>query len=224
MRIKHFVAVVVVAISFLLPLEVMPAYAANISITGGTNGAACDSGGYFTPSSVTINSGDTLTISVPANDPYEGGLEVHGFPQGSFVVARGSSVTTNPITANVNYYGTWPSSGCMKGSGTIAVSTPPVTPPNPTPSTTPPSTPPTATTPTSPQPGSSTDMKAPTSTPPATKLNTSSQPATQNSTSRTPSSSSSSPAFENIVAVSGGILAAVILLAVVVWRLLLRRR
>lgn len=121
------------------------AAAANIPVTGGTNGPACNSGGYFTPSSTSISSGDTITFSVPSNDPYAGGIEVHGFPQGSFVVARGASVTTNPITTDISYYGTWPSTGCMKGSGTITVqitpSPTPSTSPSPSPSASPSSTP-----------------------------------------------------------------------------------
>ena len=121
------------AVSLSLPFWSWPVYAANVSITGGTNGPDCNSGGYFTPSTVAIKTGDMVTISVPANDPYAGGLEVHGFVQGSFVVARGSSVTTNAISAAVSYYGTWPSTGCMKGSGTITVSAPVVTPPPATP-------------------------------------------------------------------------------------------
>ena len=96
--------------------------AASVAITGGTNGPACGSGGYFKPSSVTVNSGDTITFSVPADDPYSGGLQINGFPQGSFAVARGSSMTTSPITANVSFNGTWPNSpSCMKGSGSVTV-------------------------------------------------------------------------------------------------------
>lgn len=99
----------------------MPVAAANVAITGGTNGPDCTSGGYFTPQSTTVQSGDTVTISVPANDPYAGGIEVHGFSEGNFVVLPGKSHTTSAITSNVSYYGTWPSTGCMKGSGTITV-------------------------------------------------------------------------------------------------------
>jgi len=96
--------------------------AGNVAITGGTNGAACDSGGYFKPSSVTINSGETITFSVPANDPYAGGLQVNGLPQGNLVIARGGSATTSPITTSVSFNGTWPDdTACKKGSGTITV-------------------------------------------------------------------------------------------------------
>jgi hypothetical protein len=108
-------------------------YAATTSITGGTDGPNCNSGGYFTPSSTTASSGDTVTISVPSNDPYAGGLEIHGFPQGNFTVARGGSVTTSAITSSVSYYGTWPSTSCMKGSGTITVNSPVSPSPSPTP-------------------------------------------------------------------------------------------
>lgn len=163
----------------LLFLRVVPVSGANVSITGGTNGTACDSGGYFTPSSVTINSGDTVTISVPADDPYTGGLEIHGFPQGSFTVARGGSMTTNTITADVSYYGTWPSSGCMKGSGTITV-TAPVQPPPSNPGPTP-----------TPTPSSSSSSSTPnTNTPPPAVKTT---PTTPTATKPTPNTSVSPP-------------------------------
>jgi|GEM_PF-2978492 len=104
-----------------------PAYtaAATTGVTGGTNGPLCNSGGYFTPSSVTVISGDTITFSVPSNDPYAGGVQINGFPQGSFVVPRGGSVTTQALTAGVSYQGTWPGSpSCIKGSGTLTVEAP----------------------------------------------------------------------------------------------------
>lgn len=111
--------------------------AANISIVGGTNGPDCSSGGYFTPSTVTVNSGDTATISVPAGDPYAGGMEVH-FSNGlDYTIARGGSQTTAPLAASVTYYGTWPSSGCLKGSGAITVNAP-APPPSPPPASAPP--------------------------------------------------------------------------------------
>ncbi len=116
-------------------------YAANHGITGGTNGPNCNSGGYFTPSSLTVTSGDTVTISVPSNDPYAGGLEVHGFPEGNFTIARGDQHTTQPLTSNVSYYGTWPSTGCHKGNGIITISNPSPPPPSPSPSPTPSPTP-----------------------------------------------------------------------------------
>lgn len=114
-------------------------HAASTSVTGGTNGPFCNSGGYFTPASTTIADGDTITFSVPANDPYAGGIQVNGFGQGSFVVPRGGSVTTAALHANVSYQGTWPNSpGCIKGSGTITVQTPTPTPtPTPIPTPTP---------------------------------------------------------------------------------------
>ena len=94
----------------------------NVAITGGTNGPSCDSGGYFKPSSVTISSGETVTFSVPSDDPYSGGLQVNGLAGGAIVVPRGGSMTTSPITSTVSFYGTWPSqTACRKGSGTITV-------------------------------------------------------------------------------------------------------
>ena len=228
MKTKYFVAVMimVVAISLILPFKILPAYAANISITGGTNGAACDSGGYFTPSSATITSGDTITISVPANDPYAGGLEAHGFPQGSFVVARGGSITTNAITANVDYYGTWPSSGCMKGSGTITVSVPTVTPP--TPSPTPPSTSPSTTGISSASvPPLATQSPNPTVTnaASATKPTPPSQAITNHSTNNTtPLTVSSNSALKMVAIIGGGALAVIAAILVTVWRMRSWRR
>jgi plastocyanin len=54
-----------------------PVHAATHAVTAGSNGPGCNDGGYFTPSSITIASGDTITFSVPANDPYAPGLMVH---------------------------------------------------------------------------------------------------------------------------------------------------
>src|SRR5579862_1591245 len=90
-----------------------PVMAATTQITGGTYGPNCNSGGYFTPSSATVNTGDTVTISVPAGDPYPGGIEIHGFPEGNFTVLPGDSHTTTALSANVSYYRTWPITGCM---------------------------------------------------------------------------------------------------------------
>ncbi len=112
-------------------------FAASHNITGGSYGPLCNSGGYFTPSTMTISSGDTITISVPANDPYSGGLEVHGFPEGDFTVQNGHSHTTSALTSNVSFYGSWPYTGCTKGSGTITVTHPAPPPPPPPPSPTP---------------------------------------------------------------------------------------
>ncbi len=118
-------------------------HAANYSITGGSYGPLCNSGGYFTPNKTAVVSGSTVTISVPANDPYSGGLEVHGFPEGDFTVQNGTSHTTQPLKANVSFYGSWPFTGCTKGSGTITVThaTPPPPPPPPPPVPTPSPTP-----------------------------------------------------------------------------------
>jgi hypothetical protein len=115
---KNLLIAIAVTMGLMAPLA---ADAANVSIVGGSYGAACNSGGYFTPSAVSLNSGDTLKISVPADDPYPAGMEVHGFPEGNFNIARGGSHTTAALTKNVSFYATWPSSGCMKGSGTVTV-------------------------------------------------------------------------------------------------------
>ena len=116
------------------------ASAATTNVTGGTNGPLCNSGGYFTPATVTVTSGDTITFSVPSNDPYTGGVQINGFPQGNFVVPRGGSVTTQALTSNVSYQGTWPNSlSCIKGSGTVTVQAPATPPPSSPPAANPPS-------------------------------------------------------------------------------------
>jgi hypothetical protein len=225
MKIRYSIAsYTLVVLSLILSFKIVPVYAANVSITGGTNGTSCSSGGYFTPSSVTINGGDTVTIAVPANDPYAGGLEIHGFPQGSFTVARGGSVTTNAITANVNYYGTWPSSGCMKGSGTITVSAPtpaPTPPPTPTPTPTTPRSSTTTTTPAATQPTTSTTA-TPTPTQTTTTKPKPSDHIVASATTATPSPKS--PAFKTVATVGGASLVALVGATVIIWRIIIRRR
>ena len=227
---------------FSLFLRTTPVSAANVSITGGTYGTACNSGGYFTPSSATINSGDTVTISVPVNDPYAGGLEIHGFPQGSFTVARGGSVTTGAITANVSYYGTWPSTGCTKGSGTIVATAPAQTPPN---NSTPPSS--SGTTPssssaatstttahaaapaakTTPTTSASTQPASNAPTPPTTTVQPkdTNQPKT-NVTSKTAlqRADPKSPSFKTVAAVGASSLVFVGAGTFITWRIIIRRR
>lgn len=126
---------VIAAVFSLNPLS----HAANYSITAGSHGPLCNSGGYMTPNSLTIPSGSTVTISVPANDPYSGGQQIHGFLEGVFTVQNGTSHTTQPITSDVNFYGSWPDTGCLKGSGTITIShtAPPPNQPPPSPAPTP---------------------------------------------------------------------------------------
>ncbi|HEY4160687.1 MAG TPA: hypothetical protein VGM08_01365 [Candidatus Saccharimonadales bacterium] len=218
-----------------------PVSAANVPITGGTNGPDCNSGGYFTPSSTTVNSGDTVTISVPANDPYAGGVQVHGFPQGNFVVARGSSVTTSPITANVSYYGTWPSTGCMKGTGTITVNAPVSTPPaNSGGSTPPPSggssssqsssagagkvapAAPATKSPTAPASPAPAAQTSPTDTTAQSTKGGQSQPDTAGKV--TIVSDTGSPKSKNVAAIGGGSVVVIAAVAVIGWRFLVRRR
>jgi hypothetical protein len=131
-----------------------PALAANHSITGGSNGPGCNDGGYFTPTNITINSGDTITFSVPANDPYSAGLEIHLFPGGDFTVlpGAGGSHTTPPLVIDVpNYYATWPSKpDCKKGTGNVTVVSPTASPPSAAPPAATPPPPPAA--PTAPPP------------------------------------------------------------------------
>ncbi|HSW80161.1 MAG TPA: hypothetical protein VLG47_05280 [Candidatus Saccharimonadales bacterium] len=185
-------------------------FAATHNITGGTNGSSCNSGGYFTPSSLTVNSGDTVTISVPSNDPYAGGLQVHGFPEGNFTIPRGGQHTTQTLTSNVSYYGTWPSTGCTKGSGTITVtqpsSPPPPTPP-PSPSPSPSSHPSPSPTPTpSPSTGSSssgtTTKHSSTTPPPAAASKTTAQNSTSTSGSTETTSTDSAAATQSTPATS----------------------
>lgn len=217
-----------------------PVSAASTSIVGRTNGADCNSGGTFTPSAVTITSGDTVTISVPVNDPYSGGIEVHGFPQGSFVVARGGSVTTAAITANVSYYGTWPSSGCMKGTGTITVSAPASTPlanssgsaaSSSGSSSVSSSSPAGAakTTPAAPTPKSSTTPATPTTqtaptdatSRPATTSQSKDEAATRKATT---SDAPQSPKSKRVAIIGGGGIVIIAAVATICWRLLTRRR
>jgi hypothetical protein len=209
-------------------LQVSPVGAANVSIVGGTNGPACNSGCYFTPSSDTINSGDTVTISVPANDPYAGGLEIHGFPQGIFKVTPGGSMTTDPLTADVSYYGTWPSSGCMKGSGTITVSTPVQPPPsstgsssksNSSASTSTAASSPKSTVP-QPAPAASPSPTQPAIVPPKTTSTTSSKPIRTAAATSAPKR----PTIKTVAAVSGGGLTVVIVAFIVGWTTILRHR
>jgi hypothetical protein len=120
------------------------AHATSHNITAGSNGTGCNDGGYFTPGSITIPAGDTITFSVPATDPYAAGLEIHNFPGGNFTILPGASHTTPALVISVpNYYATWPSSGCQKGTGSVTVeqiTTPPPpatpTPPPPAPAAT----------------------------------------------------------------------------------------
>lgn len=210
-----------IVLSLLLAFRAVPAAAATASITGGTYGADCDSGGYFTPSSTTVISGDTVTISVPVNDPYSGGMEVHGFPQGSFVVARGSSVTTSPLTSTVSYYGTWPTSGCMKGSGTITVKAAaapsvPASPKTPTGSSSPTNTSTPAASSTTPTTSSSTDSSNPSSTAGAT--------AKKRIKSAPVQTDVQNPSTKNVAAIGGGVAVVIIIGLFMVWQLVIRPR
>jgi hypothetical protein len=130
-----------------------PAHAATYDITAGSNGPGCSDGGYFTPNAKTINAGDSIKFSVPANDPYSAGLEIHNFPGGNFTILPGQSHTTPALVVSVSYYATWPSSGCQKGTGNITVQTPAPDPsPPPAQAALPPATAPTSPTPVPPPP------------------------------------------------------------------------
>jgi hypothetical protein len=118
-----------------------PVQAVTHNITIKSKGAGCSDGATFTPSnSISVNAGDSITFTVPQDDPYAGGVEIHNFPGGDFTVARGSSQPTPALLVDVpNYIVTWPSSGCTKGNGVITVIQPqtpvavPVAPPPPPP-------------------------------------------------------------------------------------------
>jgi hypothetical protein len=126
-----------------------PAHAATVNVVAGSNGPNCNDGGYFkinnvAVTNIVINSGDSITFSVPANDPYAPGLEIHNIPGGDFTILPGGQPhPTGDLLVDVpNLSATWPSSGCQKGSGTITVKQPATPPPPSTPPTTPPPAPP----------------------------------------------------------------------------------
>jgi hypothetical protein len=141
-KITVSVVALLILVSSVVPYK--HAHATTHNVTGGSNGPSCGGGGYFTPSATTINAGDTITFSVPSNDPYSAGLEIHNFPGGNFTILPGASHTTPALLVSVSYSATWPSSGCQKGFGSVTVQTPPPasapppapTPPPPTASTT----------------------------------------------------------------------------------------
>lgn len=215
---RHLQRLIIAAIAAatIVMAAAVPAHAATTQITGGTNGAGCGSGGYFSPSSVTLTSGDTVTINVPADDPYTGGIEVHGFLEGTFVVARGGSHTTTSLTGNVSYYGTWPNEEfCMKGSGTITIKAPtPPPPPQPPASPTPTPTPTPA--PQTPSPAVDT---APVSTPDATNGTAPAVPAV---VAANPSPQEFSLTAK-VIGLGGGIVV-VLIAGLLVWRLVLAPR
>ena len=207
--------------SLMLTLLALPlaAHAGNVSVVGGTNGPLCGSGGYFSPSQVTVASGDTITFSVPANDPYSGGLQIHGFPEGNFTVLPGSSHTTAALTAGVSYYGTWPSSGCMKGSGSVTASAPATPVPTrsaPTTTTTPAKTPITAA---APSPAASASPSSTVSPPASPRPSTSPSPSQEQAAAAT---RKSGPSL--FLAASTGALGIGVIIAVVVLSLWAKRR
>jgi hypothetical protein len=138
---------VLAAFLFILTSSVIfskPAHAATVSIVAGSNGPNCSDGGYFklngiAVTSIIVTAGDTITFSVPANDPYAPGLEIHNIPGGNFTILPGQSHTTGALLVDIpNLSATWPSSGCQKGSGTVTVKQPVTPPPSQSPNPTPP--------------------------------------------------------------------------------------
>lgn len=216
--ILRFLPAVLVCLTSALPLT---ASAADYAVTGGTYGASCNSGGYFTPPSLTVASGSTITFSVPSSDPYSGGLEIHNFPEGNFTVLPGGHHTTSPLAGSVSYYGTWPSSGCQKGSGAITVTAAPTPTPTSTPAPvsagstpTPKSTPtPTAT------PAPSPSTTAPPTASPSTKSSSGGTP----SPSPSPVATHTAPSRVNVLsyAAAGSGLLLVLIIGGLLW---LRRR
>jgi hypothetical protein len=145
---------VLAAFLFILTSTVVlskPAHAATVNIVAGSNGPNCNDGGYFKLSGIAVTNiivtaGDTITFSVPKDDPYAFGLEIHNIPGGNFTILPDQSHTTGALLVDIpNLSATWPSSGCQKGSGTVTVKQPVTPPPAQTPNPTPP--PPASTTP-----------------------------------------------------------------------------
>jgi hypothetical protein len=102
-----------------------PARAETHEIKAKSGGLNCGDGGSFDPSIITINAGDSITFKVPSDDPYPAGLEIHGFPGGNFTILPGGSHITPALLVDVpNYYATWPSTTCKKGTGNIIVKQP----------------------------------------------------------------------------------------------------
>jgi hypothetical protein len=95
------------------------------NITANSNSDQCTANmGSFSPPNVTANAGDTVVMhfSVPASDPYSGGIEIRGLGS-SFTIPRGGSNSTT-VTANqtMTFSSYWPSTSCHKADGQIIVS------------------------------------------------------------------------------------------------------
>jgi cell division septation protein DedD len=150
---KTAAAALSLAIIFSAVFFYKPAYAANAKVTAGSNGPLCNNGVYFSPSgNISVNAGDTITFSVPANDPCSAGVEINNFPGGSFTISPGDKHETPALEVDIpNFYTTcyssWPSSDCKKSTGSVTVhqpvaSPPAAAPPPPAPVATPPPAPP----------------------------------------------------------------------------------
>lgn len=134
--IKHRVGVFVAVVVLLLGLHVASVSAANVSfsITANSGSANADEGN-FAPGGITVDQGDsvTITFSVPAGDPYCCGAQVKGdggqFDTGT-IAKGGSQMVTFTATSSFNFTSYWPSSGISKASGTVTVNAPTSSPPS----------------------------------------------------------------------------------------------
>src|SRR5260221_13053272 len=136
---------IILLVSFILAailvshLEIVEAASYDITAnSGGTGGGT----GTFSPPSITVNSGESVSITfhVPANDPYCCGMIITGnggqFNTGT-IMSGGSAMVNFTATSSFTFTSKWPT-GIVKGTGTVNVNPPPPPPPPPPPSPLPP--------------------------------------------------------------------------------------
>jgi len=113
----------------LLGFILFPAKASAMThtVTVNSNGTHCGDGGFFEPSSLTIDDGDTITFTLPADDPYQNSELVKGVPtaNSSLLIPLGGSKTTVALHDNATFNAYWGNGSCHKGSGTVTVNDPP---------------------------------------------------------------------------------------------------
>jgi hypothetical protein len=215
--ILRIIPALLICLAAALPLT---ASASDYAVTGGSNGPGCSDGGYFSPPSITVPSGSTITFSVPSNDPYYAGLQVMGFPEGTFVIAKGGQHTTAPLTSSVNYHATWPSqTSCPKGTGSVTVTAAPTPTPTPTPA---PVTGGAKSTPTPKANATATPAPSPSpsaSAPPATSPSAEPSPSVTASPSPSPVAAHTGPAQTNVLsyATAGGGLLLLLVIGGLLW-------
>lgn len=119
-----------------LLLSTNMAHAANVPFNITANSGSPSPGmGTFSPSSISVNQGDsvTITFAVPADDPYCCGIQIKGdggqFDTGA--ISPGATAIVD-FTANSSFGFTsyWPGTGTIKAHGSVNVSTPTPTPPS----------------------------------------------------------------------------------------------